>query len=71
MVTDKIERFLRCVMKNSYSQEEDAGLIKYYNSEFDVIFQKKKNDQCVVIDKRGKHVFYNDINIALSILCKG
>lgn len=69
MVSDKIERFLRCVMKNSYSHEEDAGLIKYYNKDFDVIFQKKK-DQCVVIDKRGKHILYNDINIALSILCK-
>lgn len=67
-----IEKFLKHVMKNDYKKYENDQLMKYYNNQFEVIFQKKKEgkkiDLSIVIDKRGKPIIYNNIVIALNNL---
>jgi D-serine dehydratase len=68
-----IDKFLQCVMKNEYTKEENDSVVKYHNKYFDVLVQKrkdsKKNDSCIVIDKRQQPIIYNDIAIALDRLC--
>lgn len=68
---ENIETFLKYVMKNNYKIDENEQLIKYYNNNFEVIFQKKgegKKTSSIVIDKRKKIILYNDISIALDNL---
>lgn len=68
-----LDKLLRCIFKNEYQTEETETVIKYHNKSFDIIAHKRKDlrkpESCVVIDKRNKHVVYNDIHIALENLC--
>ena len=69
-----IQKFLTCVMKNEFQREENNIMVKYYNKDFDLLVQKKKDgkmgESCVVVDKRTQHIIYNEIGIALDRLCK-
>ena len=72
MTSECVEKFLKCVMKNDYHREESESLVKFYNKNFDVLMQKRKDgkkDSCIVIDKRSKPIIYNDVSIALEKLC--
>lgn len=67
---NNIERFITCVMKD-FEYEENNIMVKYYNKNFDLLVQKKKDgniSSCVVIDKRNKPIIYNDIEFALKKL---
>ena len=70
-MTNNIEIFLTNVMTN-YEREENTLMVKYYNKNYELLIQKKKDgrlsDSCVVIDKRKQPIIYNDINVALQKL---
>ena len=64
-----VEKFLNYFMTNDYKREDNSAMVKYYNTNFDLLIQKRKDgrmsDSCVVIDKRKQpSIIYNDIGIA-------
>lgn len=69
MAKPTIQLFLSSYMgKTGYKHEENAGVTKFYNKDFDVIMYKnKKQDQALVIDKRN-NVVYNNLDIAIDNL---
>jgi hypothetical protein len=68
---NNIERFITCVMKD-FECDENNIMVKYYNKNFDLLVQKKKDgnisNSCVVIDKRNKPIIYNNIELAMKKL---
>ena len=63
-----LDKFLKYVMLNEFQQDDNGNVIKYYNEHFDVI-KLKKNDTCIVVDKKLQTV-YSDLKIALAKLYK-
>ena len=67
-----IQTFLSSVMKNDFKRDENNMMVKYYNKDFDLLVQKKKdgkmNDTGVVVDRRNQPIIYNELAIALDRL---
>ena len=76
-MSGKLSKFLKCVMHNEYKHDDDGCHSKYSNTEYDIIIQKRRSkigelviESCIVIDKRGKPIIYNDLEIAIQRICK-
>ena len=59
-------------MNNDFKRDENNMMVKYYNKDFDLLVQKKKdgkmNDTGVVVDRRNQPIIYNELAIALDRL---
>ena len=71
---NSVQKFVSTVMKNNFLYDESNNILKYHNTDFDVLVQKKKNgdfDSCMVIDKRKfQYIYYTDIGTALKVNTK-
>jgi ABC-type tungstate transport system permease subunit len=61
------------LMGNRLQTIDDDTLLKYHNTDFEIIVFKDKrhikNPNVIVVDKRKtKHVVYNDANVAMNMI---
>jgi len=61
-----ITSFLKNIMNNNFTKDEDEKYVKYTNNNYKVIQKKNKNidkDLFLIFDN-NKKIIYNDIKIA-------
>lgn len=52
-----------------FSIEETDNVLRYFNSDFDIIINKNMLKNSVVVDKReGKHIVYSNLKVAHDLL---